>query len=379
MILVAIKMLIGDRVKYIALVAGVAFAALLITQQAAIFTGYALRMGAWVRDTSSADLWVMDEQVEHTEDFKPMLDTALQRVRGVEGVEWAAPMFKGFVNAVMPDGTRQNVRVIGIDDATLAGGPPEMSQGEVADLRTDRGVLINAAAKISLDRFDNPRLLTVGDRMSLNDNEAVIVGSYHASPEFFWEPVFYTTYSRARTFDTSQRKTLTYMIVKVKPGLDVNAVRERIESSTGLAALTNLQFDQRSTWWIMNATGILVNFGITITLGVVIGLLVAGQTFYTFVLDNLRNFASLKAMGVSNPRMVGMMVVQVTVVTLIGYGLGLGGAALTGSAFASAGLAFAMPWQIPLLGLTAVLISCVLAGGLSMLRVLRLEPGIVFR
>src|SRR2546421_12718427 len=54
---VALKMLVGDRLKYIALVAGVAFAALLITQQASIFTGYMLQIGAWIRDTGSGDPW----------------------------------------------------------------------------------------------------------------------------------------------------------------------------------------------------------------------------------------------------------------------------------------------------------------------------------
>ena len=80
---VALKMLIGDRLKYIALVAGIAFAALLITQQASIFLGYTLRTGSWIRETSAsqADLWVMDPQVQFSEGPKPLSDTALQRVR----------------------------------------------------------------------------------------------------------------------------------------------------------------------------------------------------------------------------------------------------------------------------------------------------------
>src|SRR4051812_161081 len=78
MYMIALKMLVGDRLKYLALVAGVAFAALLITQQAAIFMGYTLQIGAWIRDTRVADLWVMDDQVEFDNDFKQMPDTALQ-------------------------------------------------------------------------------------------------------------------------------------------------------------------------------------------------------------------------------------------------------------------------------------------------------------
>ena len=86
---VALKMLIGDRMKYLSLVAGLAFASLLVTQQASIFTGYSLRTGAWLRDTGVADLWVFDEQAEFADDFKLLLDTSLNRVRGIEGVRWA--------------------------------------------------------------------------------------------------------------------------------------------------------------------------------------------------------------------------------------------------------------------------------------------------
>jgi putative ABC transport system permease protein len=87
--LIALKMLVGDRLKYLSLVAGLAFAALLVTQQSAIFTGFAMQMGAWIRDTDVCDLWVMDDQVEFVDDFKPMSETKLQRVRSVDGVQWA--------------------------------------------------------------------------------------------------------------------------------------------------------------------------------------------------------------------------------------------------------------------------------------------------
>jgi len=102
--LVALKMLVGDKLKYIALVAGVAFAALLITQQASIFNGFSLQIGAWIRDTAVADLWVMDDQVMFDNDFKPMSDTALQKVRGVDGVKWAVPMYKNYLRVRLPDG-----------------------------------------------------------------------------------------------------------------------------------------------------------------------------------------------------------------------------------------------------------------------------------
>jgi putative ABC transport system permease protein len=382
---VALKMLIGDKLKYIALIAGVSFAALLIMQQASIFTGYMLQIGAWIRDTGSVDLWISDPQMEHVEDFKPLTDTALDRVRSVSGVAWAVPVYKGILKSRLPDGTLVNARVIGLDDATLAGGPPQMVQGQMSDLRGDNAVIVNEADlnnQLALRRSSNPdehRALRVGDHVSVNDHDARVVGVFRATHEFFWQPVFYATYSQARTWAPAERKLLTYVLAKVNAGQDVHAVAQRIGEQTGLLARTGHEFDWDTTSWVLKKTGILVNFGITIGLGVVIGLLVAGQTFYTFVLDNLRPFAALKAMGASNAMMLRMLFVQVLVVAGVGYGLGLGAASVSGAILSRGGLAFQMAWPIPIAGALAVLICCMLAGSLGMVRVLRLEPAVVFK
>src|SRR5271155_4495798 len=111
----AMKMLVGDRLKYFSLVAGLAFAALLVTQQASIFCGYALRTGSWIRDENCCDLWVMNDQADFTEANKPILDTALNRVRGIAGVLWAVPMYRGQLKSRLPDGTQVTIRLIGVD------------------------------------------------------------------------------------------------------------------------------------------------------------------------------------------------------------------------------------------------------------------------
>jgi putative ABC transport system permease protein len=378
---VALKMLVGDRMKYLALVAGISFAALLITQQASIFMGFALQTGTWIRETSVADLWVTDPQVEFSEDFKPMSAMMLQRVRGVAGVDWAVPMYKNYLRTRLPDGTLVQSRIVGLDDATLTGGPPVIVEGDITDLRRDRAVFVNveqASDSLRLKRWGN-RPLQIGDRISVNDNEAVVVGFYRAGREFFWDPVIYTTYSRALSWAPAERKQLGFILVRVDAGADVQQVAQRIRDATGHAVWTNDEFDRQSTNDILQKTGILVNFGITITLGFVIGMLVAGQTFYTFVLDNLRHFGALKAMGLSNGRVLWMLCLQVLLVALVGYGIGVGAAAIAGRALQTINLAFVMSWQIPIVGLVAVLICCFFAGVLGMIRVVRLEPAVVFK
>jgi putative ABC transport system permease protein len=256
-----------------------------------------------------------------------------------------------------------------------------MVEGSLADLRRDRAVIINiadASKDLALGRGAG-RPLRVGDTITINDNESTVIGTYKAGPEFFWEPVVYTTYTRALAYAPPERRLLCYILVKVAYGADVAEVQRRIQHTTRLQAHTGPEFERITAGYILKKTGILINFGMTIGLGFLIGLLVAGQTFYTFVLDNLRHFAALKAMGAANWTVLKMMCLQVVTVGGIGYGIGVGGASLTGLAFKAGGLAFEMHWLIPVIGAAAVILCCLASGGLGMIRVLRLEPSVVFK
>ncbi len=381
MIITALKMLMGDRLKYLGLIVGVAFATLLIVQQASILVGLGHQTGAMIRDTSHGDLWVMDEQVRFSQDVLPLPDTTLSRVRSVEGVDWAVPMYEGFLRARLPDGTRKVVIVIGLDDATLMGAPPGMAAGTLADLRKSKGVFIDAdsrEAKLMMKRGGG-RAVDMGDRFSINDNEVEVVGTYRGSKSFFWEPVIYTTYSRALTIAPKERRSLAFTLVKARPGQDIGLLAASIRASTGLTARTNAEFEKLTADYILNETGILVNFGMAVALGFIIGILVCGQMLYNFTLDNLRYYGTLKALGTSNPRLVMMVLAQVLTVGLLGYGVGLGGGIALGKLVEASGLAFLMPWWVPVLAAVAIASICIAAGLLSLSRVLTLEPAIVFK
>ena len=101
---VALKMLTGDKGKYLGIVFGVSFAALLMAQQSAIFCGLMRNTTSQIRDIQGGDLWVMDKNVQFVDDTKPLSENALYRVRGVEGVRWAVRLYKGMGRARLDDG-----------------------------------------------------------------------------------------------------------------------------------------------------------------------------------------------------------------------------------------------------------------------------------
>jgi putative ABC transport system permease protein len=388
---VAIQMLMGDRAKYLGIIMGLTFASLLITQQASIFVGLMTRTYGYITDTALPDVWVMDPKVQFVDDIKPLQDTVLYRVRGVEGVGWAMPIYKGLLKARLPTGAFQTCNVIGIDDATLVGGPPEMVQGALADLRRAESVIVDEVgartklARVPVDERGKPVPgaaavpLKVGDTLELNDHRAVVVGICRVSRTFQSQPVVYTTYSRATQFAPRERKLLSFVVVKAASGVTPRELCDRIRAQTGLEALTSDEFSWRTVMYFMKYTGIPINFGIAVMLGFLVGTAIAGQTFYNFTLDNLRHFGALKAMGAGNFRLLRMILLQALVVGLIGYGLGVGLASLFGAVSGRTELAFRLLWQTLLISGGAVTLICFFSAALSMIKVFRLEPAIVFK
>jgi putative ABC transport system permease protein len=129
----------------------------------------------------------------------------------------------------------------------------------------------------------------------------------------------------------------------------------------------------------MHNTGIPINFGISVLLGFIVGAAIAGQTFYNFTLENLRQFGVLKAMGTSNWTLLRMILLQAVLVGSLGYGLGVGLTAVFGFAMRHTILAFKFPWQLLLFSGAGVSLICVFAAIISILKVIRLEPAIVFK
>lgn len=198
---IALKMLFGDRGKYIAMIVGITFASLIMTQQPSILVGLLSRTYSFVSDVSLPDIWVMDPGVQFVEEHKPIRDVDLGRVRGVAGVEWAAPMFKNIVQAKLPDGNTKSLDLTGLDDATLVGAPNRILEGSLLDLRRTDAILVSQeAANTQLrvkEKDGSDRPLRVGDVIEINDKRAVVAGLIKTTRNFVLQPQVYTTYSRA--------------------------------------------------------------------------------------------------------------------------------------------------------------------------------------
>jgi len=375
---IAIRMLTGDAQKFYGLLFGIGFSTLLITQQMTIFVNLIERGASGVFNAPEAQVWVMDPVSRTTDVNYAMPSTALDKVRSVEGVEWAVPHLRAVANVRTKDGDLEGVAVIGVDDATLIGMPKRMVAG-------DKSVLF-APDSVVIDDVGTTRLFSeggeaLGERLELNDQRAVIRGIADAIPSFTSQVVLYTRYSNALNYVPGTRNRLSFVLVGVRAGESADAVAARIEKETGLKAETHDEFARAGINFIIENTGIPTNFGITVFLGFVVGVAIVGLTFSLFLRDNIKQFGALKAIGVTNGRIVQMVAVQAGLVGLIGYALGVVGTVLFLKAFGGNPFfkGFYIPWQIPLISLAAVVVILAITGFIAIRSVLKTEPAAVFR
>ena len=278
------------------------------------------------------------------------------------------------------------MQLLGIDAATLAGGPERMIDGRLEDLRLPNTVIIDELAVNRL-ALDGGPPIRVGDRFEINDIEARVVGICRAARSFTGGPYIWTTYERALQYTPPSRKMLSAVLAAPVDGMTPERAAAEIRRTTGLKAYVNRGFgaddndlNTSTVWWYVRNTGIPISFGTTVVIGLIVGIAIACQTFYSFVLDNLKHLGALKAMGMSNLRLSVMLIIQAATVGWVGFGIGL----LFTSFFAIAALEgqeppFYMPWQIPVVAFCVIQLICMAAALLGIVRLSRYEPAMVFR
>lgn len=374
MLRVALRMLFGDRTKYLTLVLSLAFAALLMNQQGAIFMGLLTQATGPLQNIHQPDLWVTDPSTHWVVEYRGLSEQKLGRVRSVPGVEWAEPLVSNWAVVELNTGAFAKVHIIGIPRTTLAGRPPEIIEGRLEDLWIPDAILVEDRSRRKLGY---PK---VGDTLRINDHRAIVVGFCRAKRGFESNAIIYSTLESALAYTPLTRNRISFILVKAKPGADLATVQAGINAVKDVMAYTPDEFRLVTIKFIMASTGIGVNFSITIVLGFLVGLFLSASVFYQFTVEQIRHFAVLKALGSTTGTLVAMVLVQATVVGVIGYGMGVGLAGIftIASHEIKSDLAAIFPWQLMVGSFGATLLTIMLGSLLSIRRVVRVEPALVF-
>jgi len=370
----AYKLLVNDKAKFTALLVGITFAVFLMIAMTSLFAGVLYRASATVVNLG-ASMWIMDPSVQTVANTIGMPDYVLDAVRSIHGVDYAVPVYTGSGLVKLADGSFQAANVVGLDDTSLF-GRPNLIQGKIEDIYAENGFIVIKDTEFR--KMNNP---TVGTEFEVNEHRGVIVGIATVnSSGLFGIPTLYTTYNRALEYIPNPRFTISYVLVDPKTPADVANIKREVQG-LGYLALTKDEFMSKISAFYMFQTGMGMNLLIMTIMSFIVGLSISGQTFYTFVLENIEKFGALKAMGAKSRELILMILFQASFTALTGYGLGIGLCAGT-IALAKMRLpdyaAMIMYWNLGL-ALGMVVIIAAISSYFGVRRVLRIEPFDIFR
>ncbi len=372
--LLALKLLLGDRGKFATLVIGISFAVFLMMQMTSMFFGIIQHSAANIINIG-ARMWVLDPAIRTPLNSIPMPGYILDAVRSIPGVEYAEPLYMGAGLVHLDDGTYQPVTIIGLDDATLM-GRPDLVAGKILDIyRTNAFFVVKDG---NYAKLGSPG---IGTTFEINDHRGMIAGIAQVPlGSLFGIPTLYTTYTRATEDLPPTRYSISYILVQPKSAQDIPKIEEQVRN-LGYLALTDQEFIRRNDQFYEFQTAMGINILIMTLISFIVGLSIAGETFYMFVLDNLERFGALKAIGARGSDLVRMIVFQALVVGFLGYGFGvLFSSALIGfSRLRIPNYAAVINYQNLLLAFGMVLVISVVSSYIGIRRVIRIDPFDVFR
>lgn len=318
---IAYKLLVNDKGKFAALILGMTFAVFLMNMMTSLFSGILKRSSATIINIG-ADIWVMDPSVQNPLNSIPMPDYVLDAVRSIKGVKYAVPLYTGGALLKLPNGDYQSISVVGLDDESLF-GRPELIEGNIEDIYAENAFIVLKDAEYS--KLNSPKL---GAEFEVNDHRGVVVGIARATTGgLFGTPTLYTTYKRAVQYLPNPRFTTSYILVEPKDEAAVNDIKEEV-SKLGYRAETKDELIARVSNYYKYKTGVGTNILIMTVISFIVGLSISGQTFYTFVLENMERFGALKAIGAKGSELIYMILFQAALTSLVGYGLGIGGSTM---------------------------------------------------
>jgi len=227
-------------------------------------------------------------------------------------------------------------------------------------------------------KLENPG---IGTTFEINDHRGVVVGiAKVTSSTLFGIPTLYTTFTRAIEYIPSTRFTIAYILVEPKNDKDIPYIKAQV-AKAGYLALTNSEFQKMIADYYKYQTGIGTNILIMTLISFLVGLSICGQTFYTFVLENLEKFGALKAIGAKGSELVYMILFQTLFTGLTGYGLGIGLCSLLVAVAKSKVPNYAADITYLNLGMAFIMVLIIsgVSSFIAVRKVIKIEPFDIFR
>ena len=369
----ATRNLFHDKIRLVVTLTGIVFAVVLIVVELGLYVGFRARTSLLI-DNSKADLWVTSPHVPFFEVSVPFNESNLYRVKATPGVAGAVKYVLRAMRLSRPDGVEHQVQVVGFDPSGGMGAPWNVVEGSVENLKTTDGVIIDESYKKQLGMYQ------IGDLAEINGHRARVVAFTRGVRSFAPAPYVFTSFEDALNYAGLPESQTSFLLVKIVPGANVEIVRREILARLKeVDVLTTPEFSYRTqNYWTL-ATGAGLAILLAAVLGMVVGFVVVAQTIYATTLDHLKEFGTLKAMGASNGYVYKVILKQATISALMGYALGIIISSVLVYIAKPAGAPVLMNSWIILGTFLLTLFMCIGAAVISINKVMRLDPAMVFK
>ena len=369
---VGLRMMFHDKLKMVGTLAGVVFAVVLSGQQAGTFLGLLYKNVMFVQN-AEADLWIAPKSTQALQPGQLMSDSILMQARTTPGVRWAEPLLWGGANLQLRTGGSEQVTLIGVRGPSLRGGPWNMVVGEP-------GVLLQPETMIFEDSERQKfGALNLGSTREVNGHR-VVVGGFTWGLLPFGPAFAFAELDLARSLMKTGADQLNYVLVGLRPGADSARVAAELRARAPEARVfTKKELERSTIFYILTQTAIGVTFGTATLFGLIVGFVIVALSMFSAVVDNMREFATLKAMGSTNWDLAKLLVVQSIAYALLGSLIGLALVTQVAGAIRSPKLAVLLPSEM-LIGMVVIMVlMCTFASSLALLRLRKVEPAMVFK
>ena len=370
----ATKSLLHDKLRFFITVSGVAFAVTLVFVQVGLFLGLMSNASLTI-DQIDADLWVTSHNTPNVDFAHTFPETYIKRVRSVPGVDRADNLIVWFMNANLPNGAVEGTEVYALEDFERWSFPHNVVEGNLGDLRRGPYMVLDDSAKKRWGAF------AVNEYREVLGRRLKIIGRTVDAKSFTTTPLTFMDYRLAQSLNEGDlRGNTTYILVKLAPDADVEAVRAEIQRRLPYNdVFTKAEWAQRSRKYWIESTGLGLNMYITVFLGCLVGIVVVAQTLYTSTMEHIREFGTVKAIGGGNAQIYAILGKQAMIAAIAGFALGALQAFALRPVMAKIDLKLIIPMPLYVAVLIGAIALCLAAAMISFRKVAGIDPALVFR
>lgn len=370
-----------QKIRLLVALSGIAFADILIFMQLG-FKNLLYDGATLIHRNLEGDLVIISNRADFLGNGQTFSRRYLYQADAVEGVAAARPLYYSWAYWINPWNKEvTEVAVIAFDPVQPVLDLPEVNQ-QLETIKLPNIVLFDRQSQPTTgpvpETFSNGETITT----EVSGRRVKVGGLFNLGSSFFLKGHLITSdWNYLRLFGADSLDGVTVGVLSLDPEADPQQVlarlRARLPAEVQVMTREAYVEDEIAFWSSEHPAGTIFNFGAV--MGFVVGVVVVNQVLYSDVNDHLAEYATLKAMGYSDRRLLLVVFQEGILLALLGFlpgfGVSVGMYGLLGSLTR---IPLAMKLGVAVQVFTATLVMCLLSAAIAMRKLQSADPADVF-